>query len=87
MAERGGNGYPSEEELAALDGAVAAWSAASHGMWAVWGIVQAREQVGGVDGVDGEFDYLGYAASRMALFRDAVGVRGGEQDENDSTLA
>ena len=60
---------PTDEELDALDAAVKAWSAASHGMWAVWGIVQAREDVEGC--AKGEFDYLGYATSRMALFRES----------------
>ena len=58
---------PTDAEVDALDAAVQAWSPASHGMWAVWGIVQAREEVAGGGG--GEFDYLEYAASRMVLFR------------------
>jgi len=73
-------GYPSLEErlnfyraylgsdagIEELDGQVQMWSAASHGMWGVWAIVQAREQVESGDG--GEFDYLGYAMSRLMLF-------------------
>jgi choline kinase len=58
---------PTDAELDALEGAVQAWSPASHAMWALWGIVQAREVVSGDE--LGEFDYLGYAASRMSLFR------------------
>jgi len=65
---------PTDAELDALDGAVRAWSAASHGMWAVWGIVQAREDVE-AGTTQPEFDYLGYARSRMGLFRREV--RGG----------
>jgi hypothetical protein len=36
-------------------------------MWAVWAIVQAREDVEGVS--EGEFDYVGYAKCRMQGFR------------------
>ncbi|KAJ7666468.1 choline kinase, cytoplasm [Mycena rosella] len=51
-----------------LDMQVKAWSPASHAMWAIWGIVQAREDVeAGVEEV--EFDYIGYAQCRMAAFR------------------
>ncbi|KAJ6604295.1 choline kinase, cytoplasm [Mycena vulgaris] len=51
-----------------LDKQVKAWSPASHAMWAIWGLVQAREDVeGGVE--EPEFDYLGYAQCRMAAFR------------------
>ena len=62
-----------DAELDALDAAVRAWSAASHGMWAVWGVVQAREEMvcGGV-GAGVEFDYVGYARSRMRMFRDEL---------------
>jgi choline kinase len=37
-------------------------------MWAVWGIVQARESVEG-EVVESEFDYLGYGLARMQGFR------------------
>lgn len=51
-----------------LDDQVRFWSPASHAMWAIWGIVQAREDVeGGV--TQPEFDYIGYARCRMAGFR------------------
>ena len=50
----------------ALERAVRTWSPASHAMWAVWGVVQARE---GVEGGESEFDYLAYAQGRMDLFR------------------
>ena len=71
-------------EMATLDGHVRLWSPASHGMWAVWGIVQARETVE-LDGKDGggggepEFDYLGYAQCRITGFRRelrALGIPG-----------
>lgn len=60
-----------EQELAMLDAQVRAWSAASHGMWAVWGIVQAREDLEGKDG-EAEFDYIGYSKCRLELFRREV---------------
>lgn len=37
-------------------------------MWAVWGIVQAREDVEG-HVVEPEFDYLGYSLNRFNGFR------------------
>ncbi|KAF8587291.1 kinase-like protein [Ramaria rubella] len=71
---------PTDDELNLLDAAVGAWSAASHGMWAVWGIVQARDDVESGRGLaDVEFDYLGYAASRMGMFMEHAArvLRGG----------
>ncbi|KAI0828311.1 kinase-like domain-containing protein [Trametes gibbosa] len=69
----------SEEALAeacrALDAHVRAWSPASHAMWAIWGVVQAREFVEGMDG-EPEFDYLGYAQCRMDGFRREVRALG-----------
>ncbi|KAI0275114.1 kinase-like protein [Gloeopeniophorella convolvens] len=56
-----------ERELAALERAVRAWSPASHAMWAVWGLVQAREDVE-ARVARPEFDYIGYARCRMAAF-------------------
>jgi len=64
---RGYLGLGSERALAGLERSVQAWSAASHAQWMVWGVVQAREDV--ESGVCGEFDYIGYAVSRMQLFR------------------
>jgi len=60
-------GYLGAGSVAGLEGSVQAWSAASHAQWAVWGLVQAREDV--ESGVCGEFDYIGYALSRIELFR------------------
>jgi len=60
---------PGDADLDALDAAVEAWSPASHAMWAVWGIVQAREDVVQPCAPRGEFDYLAYARARIALFR------------------
>ena len=64
-----------EEELVRLDLQVRAWSPASHAVWAVWGVVQAREMVEGQDG-EPEFDYLGYAACRMEGFRRVIRALG-----------
>ncbi|KAF9568549.1 kinase-like protein [Agrocybe pediades] len=51
-----------------LDKDVLVWGAASHAGWAIWGIVQARDDVeAGVS--EPEFDYFGYAKGRMASFR------------------
>lgn len=49
-----------------LDRQVRIWSPASHAMWAIWGIVQAREDLGG--NTEPEFDYIGYSQGRMASF-------------------
>jgi choline kinase len=55
-------------QFAALDKQVAAWSPASHAMWGIWGIVQAREDVqSNVEQPD--FDYIGYAICRLDAFR------------------
>jgi choline kinase len=37
-------------------------------MWAIWGLVQAREDMEGEVEFP-EFDYVGYAQCRMAAFR------------------
>lgn len=62
--------FPSEEQLQLLDFQVRAWSPASHAMWAIWGIVQAREEF--ETGEAAEFDYVSYAEGRVKAFRDAV---------------
>ncbi|PIL29636.1 hypothetical protein GSI_08273 [Ganoderma sinense ZZ0214-1] len=70
-------------EMTALDSHVRVWSPASHGMWAVWGVVQAREALEDTEGGEPEFDYLGYAQCRMAGFRRelrALGVPGLEPE-------
>ncbi|KAG6820771.1 hypothetical protein H0H93_012035 [Arthromyces matolae] len=57
-----------ELQLRKLDQQVRYWSPASHGMWAIWGIVQAREDMaGGI--LEPEFDYLRYSIGRMDAFR------------------
>ncbi|KAI0932558.1 hypothetical protein AcW1_000351 [Taiwanofungus camphoratus] len=64
-----------EVEMQKLEDQVQAWSPASHAMWAVWGVVQAREFIEGRDG-EPEFDYLGYAQCRMDGFRREIRALG-----------
>lgn len=67
------------------------WSPASHAMWALWGIVQAQDDVKeqierwseGLDGKpieDLEFDYLSYSLERIGAFRRMLGELGVEVD-------
>jgi choline kinase len=66
-----------EARLAKLELQVSLWSPASHGMWAIWGIVQAKDNVErGRAGTEVEFDYLGYAKCRMARFFHEIAVLG-----------
>ncbi|EMD41615.1 hypothetical protein CERSUDRAFT_42288, partial [Gelatoporia subvermispora B] len=64
-----------EEKLQTLEDQVRAWSPASHAMWSVWGVVQAREFLEGLDG-EPEFDYLGYAQCRIDAFRREIRALG-----------
>jgi len=64
-----------EEQLDKLEEEVKAWSPSSHAMWALWGIVQARDEVLG-SGVAPEFNYFGYAVGRVALFRNEIAKLG-----------
>jgi choline kinase len=57
-----------ETEMARLEFQVQAWSPSSHAMWALWGLVQAREALEGKDN-EPEFDYVAYAQCRMESFR------------------
>ncbi|KAH7918406.1 choline kinase cytoplasm [Leucogyrophana mollusca] len=57
-----------DSAMAHLDRQIHIWSPASHGMWAVWGIVQAREDLERGESKP-EFDYIGYAKCRMESFR------------------
>ncbi|KAG8931038.1 hypothetical protein FRC03_002027 [Tulasnella sp. 419] len=57
-----------EEDIARLERQVRAWSPASHAMWTVWAIVQARDDVE-AGHESGEFNYLGYALNRVEAFR------------------
>jgi choline kinase len=64
-----------ELQLVNLDKQVRCWSAASHAMWAIWGIVQAREDIeGNVE--EPEFDYISYSICRMAAFRREIRALG-----------
>ncbi|KAJ7225862.1 choline kinase, cytoplasm [Mycena pura] len=65
-----------------LDAQVRAWSPASHAMWTIWGIVQAREDIEN-EVEDPEFDYIGYSRCRLAAFRrelDELGIVGAAND-------
>jgi len=54
-----------------LDKEVEIWGVASHAGWAIWGIIQSREDVeANVD--QPEFNYIGYATGRMAAFREDI---------------
>jgi choline kinase len=71
----------SEEDIDLLEEQVMRWGPASRAMWAVWGVVQAREDVeranagGRLDGEEdgdvpaAEFDYLSLAKGRFEEFR------------------
>ena len=52
-----------------LEKQVQLWSPASHAMWAVWSVVQARDAIEADDGGEVEFDYLGYAQCRFEGFQ------------------
>ena len=57
-----------ELQLANLEEQVRVWSPASHAMWAIWGIVQARDDLK-ANVTEPEFDYIGYSICRMTSFR------------------
>jgi len=61
------------EKVAELEREVQVWSPACSAFWALWGIVQAEEQVQSLleQRVDyaPEFDYLSYALERIEMFR------------------
>jgi choline kinase len=59
---------PLDTQIMQFDEQVRLWSPASHAVWAMWALVQAREDM--ENGVtEPEFDHLGYASCRMAGFR------------------
>ncbi len=64
------------KQLDDMDGLVRAWSPASHGMYAVWGIVQARDDITVLGDVGPEFNYLGYSLGRVAGFRKEIAALG-----------
>ena len=54
--------------MSLLDDQVRYWSPATHAMWTIWAIVQARDDLeNGVS--EPEFEYLAYSQCRMAGFR------------------
>lgn len=56
-----------DEEVVELVREAVLWVPASHAVWCAWGIVQAKaESEGEIDPED--FDYIGYAKQRAALF-------------------
>ena len=55
--------------MKALEKQVQMWSPASHGMRAIWGVVQAKDTLEADDGGEPEFDYLGYARCRLEEFQ------------------
>ena len=83
FAHRGSSVLPDAMDL--LEEQVKRWMPASHGMWAIWALVQARDDVERInrrmegkrqDGEEEdedvmEFDYLLYASDRIRIFRDA----------------
>jgi len=58
-----------------LDYQVRAWSPASHLVWGLWGIVQAREELEANEG-EPEFGYLSYAQCRLDGFRREIQALG-----------
>lgn len=73
------------ESINLLENQVQRWSPASHAWWAIWGLVQARENVEHdnekldnrkVEDVAMEYDYLKYAMGRMESFRKECKERG-----------
>ena len=57
-----------ELQLSKLEEQVRIWSPASHAMWAIWGMVQARDDLD-ANVTEPEFNYIGYSICRMAAFR------------------
>jgi choline kinase len=57
----------SEAEVSRLEHQVRIWSPASHAMWTVWGVVQARDYLESGD-LEADFDYMAYALCRMEGF-------------------
>jgi len=64
-----------EDQLERLDDQVRVWSPASHAVWTVWGIVQAKDDLSN-NAELGEFDYLGYAKCRVDSFRREIAQLG-----------
>lgn len=60
-----------DQLVASLDYQVRVWSPASHAVWAIWGIIQASDDIEN-GATEPEFDYIGYAKGRMASFRQEI---------------
>jgi choline kinase len=71
LAAQNSDGAVVQADLDVLDAQVGAWSPASHAMCAIWGLVQAREQLEGATS-EGEFDYVAYSRCRFRLFQDEI---------------
>lgn len=65
------DGASLKEAIDDLDRDVEIWGPASHAGWAIWGIIQAREDIE-ANVEEPEFDYIRYARGRMAAFRKAL---------------
>lgn len=86
--DAGGEGDDDDPRVKRLLQEADLWTAASHALWTVWGIVQAKEDIlkrievwkaalvlgaeGAKEEVHTDFDYLSYSAGRMALFREEL---------------
>jgi len=55
----------SDADIDGLEAEVAAWTPVTHVFWALWAVIQAKYSV-----ID--FDFLGFAAMRMKVFRASV---------------
>lgn len=66
-------------KITTLDRQVQAWSPASHAMWAVWGLVQARDDLERAESGEPDFDYIGYSRYRMEGFRREIQALGLDQ--------
>jgi choline kinase len=64
-------GRVNESDIQRLERQVEMWTPASHALWAIWGLVQAREAVENHD-VTPEFDYIAHALGRMDTFRRGI---------------
>lgn len=65
-----------EGKVKQLEIEVMRWKPAASAFWALWGLIQAEEQVkilgleGTGEGEEVEFDYLKYAQERLEMFRE-----------------
>lgn len=66
-------------KITTLDRQVQAWSPASHAMWAIWGLVQARDDLERAESGEPDFDYIGYSRCRMEGFRREIQALGLDQ--------